>query len=34
MTEPIKAVRATIQLSDTLTIDGYMLPDGGAIRLT
>ncbi len=28
MTEPIKAVTATIQLSDTLSIDGYMLPDG------
>ena len=28
MTEPVKAVNAAIQLSDTLTIDGYMLPDG------
>ncbi len=28
MTESIKAVTATIQLSDTLSIDGYMLPDG------
>jgi hypothetical protein len=28
MTQPIKAVRANIQLSDTLTVDGYMLPDG------
>jgi len=28
MTELIKAVRATIQSSDTVTIDGYMLPDG------
>ena len=28
MTEPIKAVNATIQLSDTLSIDGYMMPDG------
>jgi hypothetical protein len=28
MTEPIRATRATIQLSDTLSIDGYMLPDG------
>ena len=28
MTESIKATRATIQLSDTLSIDGYMLPDG------
>ena len=28
MTEPIKAVNATIQLSDTLSIDGYMMPNG------
>lgn len=28
MTEPIKASNATIQLSDTLSIDGYMMPDG------
>lgn len=28
MTEPIKAVNATIELSDTLSIDGYMMPDG------
>lgn len=28
MTDLIKAVTATIQLSDTLSIDGYMMPDG------
>ena len=28
MTESIKAVAAVIQLSDTLSIDGYMMPDG------
>lgn len=28
MTEPIKATSATVQLSDTLLIDGYMMPDG------
>jgi hypothetical protein len=28
VTEPIKAVNATIQLSDALTLDGYMMPDG------
>jgi len=28
MTESVKAVGAAIQLSDTLSIDGYMLPDG------
>lgn len=27
MTEPIKAVNAIIKLSDTLSIDGYMMPD-------
>lgn len=28
MTESIKAVTATIQLSDALPLDGYMIPDG------
>jgi hypothetical protein len=28
MTESTKAVTAVIQLSDTLSIDGYMMPDG------
>lgn len=28
MTEPIKATNATVELSDTLSIDGYMMPDG------
>lgn len=28
MSESIKAVSATVQLSETLSIDGYMLPDG------
>jgi len=28
VSEPVKATRATIQLSDTLSIDGYMMPDG------
>jgi hypothetical protein len=28
VTSPIKAVNATIELSDTLSIDGYMMPDG------
>jgi hypothetical protein len=28
VTEPIKAINATVQLSDTLSIDGYMMPDG------
>ncbi|MDY7014097.1 MAG: hypothetical protein SVX43_10975 [Cyanobacteriota bacterium] len=28
MTDPVKAVAATVQLSDDLSIDGYMLPDG------
>lgn len=28
MAEPIKAATAVIQLSDTLTLDGYMMPDG------
>ena len=28
MSDLIKAVTATIQLSDTLSIDGYMMPDG------
>lgn len=28
MTESIKAVTATIQLSDALPLDGYMMPDG------
>lgn len=28
MTEPIKATSATVQLSDTLSIDGYMMPNG------
>jgi len=26
--EPIKALSATVQLSDTLVIDGYMMPNG------
>jgi hypothetical protein len=28
MAEPIKAINATVELSDTLSIDGYMMPDG------
>lgn len=28
MSEPIRATSATVQLSDTLSIDGYMMPDG------
>jgi len=28
MTESVRAITAAIQLSDTLSIDGYMLPDG------
>jgi hypothetical protein len=28
VTESIKAVTATIQLSDALPLDGYMMPDG------
>lgn len=28
MSESIKAVSATVQLSESLSIDGYMLPDG------
>jgi hypothetical protein len=28
MTEPIKPAKVTIQLSDTLSIDGYMMPNG------
>ena len=28
MTESTKAVTAIVQLSDTLSIDGYMMPDG------